>query len=97
MTVPSEIKTSLKSCYTINEAVEIELNKINTFQSSLSSNLKQYDRVFNEVKVNVKNVQQLDHFVEYLRVLQDISDVRYVNEQLLIVKTKRPLFLLLSS
>lgn len=75
--IQSDIKSALRASDTISFAIEIQVSKVDEFQSKLSNSLQEYENVLDAVSDPVAKVSQLEHLVEYFRVLDDISNIRY--------------------
>lgn len=76
-TTRSDIKSALRASDTISFAIEIQVSKVDEFQSKISNSLQEYEHVLDAVSDPVAKVSQLEHLVEYFRVLDDISNIRY--------------------
>lgn len=76
-TTQSDVKSALRASDTIRLAIEIQVSKVEVFQSKISNSLLEYENVLDAVSDPVAKVSQLEHLVEYFRVLDDISNIRY--------------------
>lgn len=76
-TTQSDVKSALRASDTISLAIQIQVSKVDAFQSKISKSLQEYENVLDAVADPVAKVSQLEHLVEYFRVLEDISNIRY--------------------
>lgn len=54
----------------------IEKNKIQIFDNKLNYKLTEYHDVLQNLNPNLRNIQYLEHMIEYLKIIDDIQEIK---------------------
>ncbi|XP_055379925.1 RINT1-like protein [Condylostylus longicornis] len=71
----SVTKSAWKQTQHTIEAIDFELAKIDQFDKKLSTKINDCNVVIKEVKPYLENIKNLQQFIEYLRIIQDIQEI----------------------
>lgn len=73
----SEVKKIIDNSVVISEKLETKCKNIKQFQKKLSKHLGSFESTFTGISETVSKIRHLEHFIEYLKILQDIQDIRF--------------------
>lgn len=59
-----------------SESIDFEMEKLQQFGDRLTAKLKENAALLKDVKDNLDQVKKLEHLVEYLKIVQDIQDIK---------------------
>lgn len=68
----------MAQCRDSHDIIQLETAKIDNFQEKLSKKLDDYHGVLEGVTKQLNKIRNLQHLVEYFKILKDIQEVRYV-------------------
>lgn len=68
----------MAQCRDSHEIIQLETAKIDQFQEKLSKKLDGYHNVLEGVTKQLDKIRNLQHLVEYFKILKDIQEVRFV-------------------
>lgn len=68
----SAFETKERAC----ESIDFQIEKLQTFGKKLAARIKESQNAFKGVKPDLEQVRKLQQLVQYLRIVQDIQDIR---------------------
>lgn len=69
------LKKNLEGIQVVVDEVEEKFETIEIYQAKLAEKIVKYKKVEENIRESVKKITELEHLVEYFRVLQDIQDI----------------------
>lgn len=72
----SNIKIALKKQEKAKQTIDFEIAKIDDFDEKLGKKCKESKKLLEDLSPTLDNVKQLENLVEYLRIVQDIQEIK---------------------
>jgi RAD50-interacting protein 1 len=69
------IKKTLESTRKAIDEVDEEFTKVDQFQTKVNEKIEKYRQVHESIQEHLTKIKDLEHLIEYFKILQDIQDI----------------------
>lgn len=69
------LKQTLASAQEVIDDVSEEIHDAEQYQKKIDERIEKFKKIHENIKENLEKISELEHLVEYYRVLQDIQDI----------------------
>lgn len=69
------LKQTLASAQEVIDDVSEEIHDAEQYQKKIDERIEKFRKIHENIKENLEKISELEHLVEYYRVLQDIQDI----------------------
>ena len=69
------MKKTIESTQEVIDEVDEKLDTVNQYQNKVKQRIEKYKKIHACIQENIQKIRELEHLIEYFRVLQDIQDI----------------------